>query len=208
MNGRNREVDMKELAPQGIGMIPWPQESSLADLATEIGIAARDHRLLRPRLGGAGSTLSDKHGLGSFPWHTDGAVRPRPPRWILMRSLSPCKTPTLLVSVSEVLCEPRLRCELTGGVWLVQNGRRSFHSSVLCPPAGAIRWNPDVMQARGARAREAENGLLSALGHASPREHYWNTNEALLLDNWSWLHSRPIVATGDSTRELERIHGD
>jgi len=197
----------EEVAPEGMAVIGWPQEAPLEDLAEELGIGVGRRSLLRPRVTTKARSLSRRHGLGAFPWHTDGAERALPPAWFLLRSLARTRTPTLLLDSETLLSERWLRRDLVAGVWLVEGGSHRFHSSVISL-SGAIRWNPDIMQPRGRRAYDAEIGLRGEIAGAKPIEHEWKTGQVLLLDNRRWLHSRAAVSKKDQDRLLERIQGD
>jgi Taurine catabolism dioxygenase TauD, TfdA family len=192
-----------ELAPRGVGVVDWAEGEPLEALAAELGLAVRERRVLVPRERAGGRSLSAVHGLGKFPWHTDGAQRTDPPGWLLLRSLGTCRRPTLLLDGAEMLTVSALR----SAQWLIEGDRGCFYGSVVNPRNGAIRWNPDVMRAVGGRAKAAEEVLARRLGTTAARRHKWRGGQALILDNRRWLHARPEIASGER-RELERIHGD
>lgn len=193
----------------GRTVIAWPSTAPLGALADELGIVLRSRNVLTPQADSPRPSFSQVHGLGGFPWHTDGALRIRPPRWLLMRALETCDTPTLLLDGHE-LTERMMQGEpLLGAVWKVTGGRRPFFAPMVGPRDGALRWNPDIMSPVGRQAVSIDRLLRARLAAEPGIPHDWEMGEVLLIDNHRWLHARPEVADSDLLgRRLERILGD
>jgi hypothetical protein len=78
------------------------------------------------------SSLSVVHGLGSFPFHTDGAHLLQPPRFLVLMCAAPGSTtePTTLVRFQDLKLGPAERACLEATPFLFRNGRRSFYSTI------------------------------------------------------------------------------
>ena len=197
-------IAREEIRQKGLAIVEWAEEVPLAELAEELGLVVRDRRVLAPRTGGGHPSLSAMHGLGDFPWHTDGAQEVRTPHWLLLRSLGEAKTPTLLLDGAALAARSGLDAKLAAASWLVQ-GALPFYSPVISPGEGALRWNPDLMRPRGGRGLATDASWRALLAGAQPQRHPWRAGEVLILDNRRWLHARPAVAPEDLERRLERI---
>jgi hypothetical protein len=194
----------REIHGEGFALVEWDPGEPLDDLAKGLGLVPREHRVLAPRETGGRPSLSARHGLGSFPWHTDGAQRVRTPHWLLMRSLGEPKTPTLLLDGAALASQGGITAELAAASWLVQ-GVPPFYAPVISPNGEALRWNPDLMSPRGSRGPVADARWRVLLAGAQENRHEWQRGEVLILDNWRWLHARPPIAADDRERQLERI---
>ncbi|CAN5536366.1 hypothetical protein BH10ACT7_BH10ACT7_05550 [soil metagenome] len=130
---------------------------------------------------------SGRYGLGTFPWHTDGAVSSSPPRWILMRCLEDdSQTPTELVNPTEALLLQLRRVTL-----MVRNARNKVtYFPAVSPGAGGqsrLRWDP--------RIATPIRGQTDLVDRAEPTARiFWSEDMTLVIDNYRVLHRRPQVA--------------
>lgn len=194
----------------GVSCLTWSPRTSMDLLASQLAVAVRSRATLRvqDRESARPRSLSGQHGYGAFPWHTDAATQPRPPRLMFMRSLGRPRTPTLLLDARAVIWDDDLRRQLSSGSWLIRGAIGSFHVPVIDSRA-LIRFNPDVMSPASRGAHIAHAATLRMLAEARPLEHRWRPGEVLLVDNGRMLHSRPQVTAEDHGRRcLERILGD
>ena len=199
----------QQLPTSGRALIAWPPDAAVDALAAELGIHARGTHVLIPQANNTRPSLSADHGLAGFPWHTDGATQFSPPRWLMMRALEPCETPTLILDGLTVTEDAGLRAAMQGAIWRVAGGRRPFFAPVVGPRDGALRWNPDIMHPMGRHAASIDPKLRATLSAEPGIVHRWKVGEVLLLDNHRWLHARPEVDGRDIlNRRLERILGD
>jgi len=201
-----RQLAFHSCVDRGIARIEWDAEMPLDALIDELGATAVEHRVLTPRPAdeARSHTLSSLYGLGTLPWHTDGAHWPVPPRASLMRASAGSSTPTYFLDAREVIQSADLEARLRQGSWCVIGSRTPFYVAAVASD-GAVRFNADVMRPAGSRAAEAQAQLVRALGSAAFKTHQWSAGEALLIDNHRVLHSRPPVPETDRDRRLERI---
>jgi alpha-ketoglutarate-dependent taurine dioxygenase len=154
-------------------------------------------------------SLSALHGVGSFPFHTDGAHHRQPPRWVVMRCVDPgpANRPTLLVDGAQLPLTSRQWREVERAVWWVRSGGRSFPASIVKRKEGALfRYDRGCMTAAH-RAFGAAGDLLEAAIEAS--DHVclsWRPHDVIVFDNWRMLHARGTACGSDTgVRRLQRI---
>ncbi len=188
----------------------------LLTLANEIGVPVppRPHAglidVLQPRSASAasGASLSSVFGRQSFPFHTDGAFLPLPPRWILLRAIevSESAPPTLVVTVDALALSERDVALLERPLWTV-TGRRPFLGSVIerHPTVAALfRFDPCCMKPRTTSASKAQKLIEERAATEPPRAIHWRNGRTVLIDNWKALHARPDCS-GVTLRTLERV---
>jgi len=161
-------------------------------------------------------SLSAVFGVGAFPWHTDYAHLRIPPRFVLLRSLSPPGVrPTLILDSRSLASEPEARAALKREVWFVNGGRGRFFTPLLndtlVPDAEIFRFDRCVMRIAD-EAAQASSRIIKLADLMSPTCRIeWQLGVCLLLDNWRMLHARSKealnlegISSGDSARILER----
>jgi len=198
------------LRADGLAQIEWPTDRAFEGLADQLGIVVRSQRRLEPktRVEAHPASLSADHGRGRFPWHTDGAQETQPPRWLLMRVLTPTHTPTHFLDAMALLESSYMEEAVTRGAWSVSGGPHTFYAPVRSPISGRLRWNQDLMKPASRLAREVEHLWTLTLGQVEYVEHDWRLGRVLIVDNTRWLHARPAVSLNDNARQLERILAD
>lgn len=145
-------------------------------------------------------TLSGEHGLDAFPWHTDGAVAPYPPRFVALLAYAKSSTATEIVDLEshEGAASAMLRLVLATKA---DTGRRPRYFSAVEVVNGRrrFRWDPDKLEVCHPGADPGLVDLLpdSAIG--------WGNGELIILDNWRCLHRRQAVGDPES-RELQRTY--
>ncbi|MEV1249503.1 hypothetical protein [Nonomuraea sp. NPDC049750] len=141
-------------------------------------------------------SLSGTYGLEAFPWHTDGAISSRPPRWIVLRALSiPQTTHTELLDPDPSLLAGLRRTVLRA----VDSTGRARHLPAAVPEEGRwrVRWDPRVCAPQiGLSLDEVDARAPTAIIE-------WREGRVVVLDNARLLHRRPAVLAG---RVLERTY--
>lgn len=154
-------------------------------------------------------SMSAVYGLGPFPFHTDGAYMPLPPRYVLLR-LSPgalSDRPTLLCRIDELSLSTEDLRLLRNDVWLVEGGRGYFYTTILNDAIAStcelLRFDLCCMRPACSSFARSADLLCQALdaGNAYPLE--WSPGRAVLIDNWRVLHARAPAA--DRVRETKRV---
>lgn len=165
---------------------------------------------LRPKLASNASlrSLSGKHGLGAFPYHTDAAHHEVPPRYVLLRLASPWPSArrTFVASLPRRL-RARDREILEHDVWLVDGGRGRFLTSVLTKPDGSremLRFDEGCMRPADRAFGDARAVLLGVLESRSVGIA-WVPSQTVVIDNWRTLHAREGALVDDEDRVLERV---
>lgn len=181
--------------------ISWQGALDIAGCLGDVGNVTR----LTPKQPSApvAASLSGRHGLAAFPFHTDGASRVLPPAYIVLWSAQSWKTATLLLDGNtDALDVPAFSRS-----WLVSaRGRRSlFYAIPRLRVRGRVSWrlNTDCMfPAPGVLDGD---DLHRPFQVAQPVRVQWSAGSAVIIDNRRMLHAREAVATGESHRELLRV---
>ena len=152
-----------------------------------------EHHAARP------NTFSGIHGLGVFPWHTDGAIAVRPPRYLVLLGGSESQAAT---EIADLDSRPLLVKSLTRVVLrtTADFGRMRYVSAVERTDSRLrFRWDPDKLK-------------ICSPGDGPPVELVqpcaavtWTTGKLLIVDNWRCLHRRQAVKDGDE-RVLRRLY--
>jgi alpha-ketoglutarate-dependent taurine dioxygenase len=198
---------VEECTRTGFSRLSWPTDMPLELLASRLSSHVVDHRRLiaQDRGTARSETLSNRYGLDAFPWHTDAAHHPRPPRLCVMRSLRPTSVPTMLLDRDLLLAnQPELQKSLRHGSWIVQGARQTFYTPVI-GRTGLIRFNPDTMTPASLATVASHAALTARLSTFNGHPHQWASEEVLIFDNGRMLHARPTIYDSDHHRELERI---
>ncbi len=156
-------------------------------------------------------SLSARFGRQAFPFHTDLAHHPVPPRFVLLRCrrAASSSVPTLLIDGLRALLECRHAEVFRRDVWLVSGGRGRFYTTIVrwMPPEKAwiVRYDPVCMRPALESFAQSAALLDQAINEAEVAEVEWAPGSLLLFDNWRMLHSRPAVPdTEVDDRLLER----
>jgi len=145
-------------------------------------------------------SLSGIYGMGRFPWHTDGAVSDRAPRWVAMYSARASSVPTEILELSESL---RARLSRTDLRIRTRDGRTVIRRAAVRTSDGShrVRWDPRAAPPLNPRVVDiVENELPTALVP-------WRADSFVILDNRRLLHRRPPAAS-DPGRKLVRYYVD
>ena len=159
--------------------------------------------------GGPGD-WSHRFGSGPFPWHTDAAYYPAPPRFVLLRlhEATGRVRPTLLWNLARAI-RPRERQILLDGRWRVRSPGARFFSSVLqaveLSSALRVRYDPVCMTPYLTQGRTAATQLERLLADAESVSIDWREHRGLVIDNWRVLHCRPPPTIGEGRRVLKRV---
>lgn len=142
---------------------------------------------------------SDRYGFGAFPWHTDGALASRPPRWMVLEcEMAGGVTTTELLRPTDELLRRLRRCSM-----LVRSRTgRVRHLPAVSPTGGGevrLRWDPRVCEVN-------DSAIPHLLEMTDPSaECPWKVDHVLIVDNWRLLHRRPQVCAA-APRRLVRTY--
>ncbi|MFD7243381.1 TauD/TfdA family dioxygenase [Streptomyces massasporeus] len=203
---------LEELRRDGFTKIAGVNAREFVAIANHLGKPIRTRRggsfvdTLRPKESSEAreGTISAQYGLSAFPWHSDGAVDPHPPRYVLLRAVevNPASARTEVLDLARLddgnflQRYRRLTC-------MVNSGRGHYMASFLSRQSGVMcaKWDPLRMQALGKMACAFEQDIGEALPHDS---HAWGRDDLLIVDNWRCLHRRTPANVSD-LRVLQRV---
>jgi hypothetical protein len=206
----------RSLRAHGFHYQPGVEARDCLAVANSLGVPVGDARnpeplrLIRPQpLDKAKTnTLSSRYGLGAFPFHTDAAYWPIPPRFILFYCVNPGSgdRPTLLVDPQEWLLSDPIRLALCNEVWRVTT-RRPFLCTVGTQGDNglSVRFDEACMVPVTSGAQDVRETVRASLGSSSKTKIQWNEGDLLIVDNLRLLHARGEAAHADEDRVLARI---
>jgi L-asparagine oxygenase len=157
------------------------------------------------------NVYSGNYGLGAFPLHTDLAHWHVPPRYMILRCITPA--PQVFTRVVDFT-----RCLAGVSEGTIQRAqfvpRRKLsgkkHLLRLCQRIAdhhLWRWDELFIIPANSEAIEIRNHLSSAMAKCGGATisflHYADT---LIIDNWRMLHGRSPVPTTDLSRVVERVY--
>lgn len=147
------------------------------------------------------NTLSSRHGLGTFPMHTDNALASPPPRYIIFCAPKHRACKTLLFPANA--CANDLWTE---SVFVSRLRGRLRYSTAIIEYGGekGIRYNAACMLPQNEPARQ----LTRVLQDCTPTNTIdWTHSGRAVIDNWRCLHGRDPVKIDHVNNYIRRIWG-
>lgn len=158
------------------------------------------------------NTYSGIYGHGRFPFHTDLAHWPHPPRYLFLRCLQGfAEVPTLLIDgfqladragrsqLARSLVRPRR--PINRSLPLLRIFRGDGHNR------GLFRWDETFLVPAGKNGQEGMKRVRESVADSEPVSiELANRGDTLLVDNWRMLHARAPVPPGCETRCIERAY--
>lgn len=195
-------VDLSALEAFGFWKSYLPRTASLLDWASKLGTPRPawsggplvDRLKPTPEDEAKPRSLSERHGLGAFPLHTDAAHHRTPPRITVLRLLEGGRPrrPTLLLDWLDVAGES-LSIGLRYGSWLVRAGRHRFYRPAVERSKeghSRIRYDEGCMTPATPVAEHAAKLMSEALSDARLHVVDWTEGSLVVIDNWRVLHAR------------------
>lgn len=154
------------------------------------------------------NTLSSRYGMRAFPFHTDAAYWPIPPRFILFHCLSPGagSRPTLLIDPRAWRLLDGERRALCNEVWRLTTKRPFFCTAGTQRGDGlCLRFDEACMTPVTAGALSVRDTIRDAMRNSDVITIHWRSGDLLLVDNLRLLHARGEARYPDEDRVLARI---
>jgi L-asparagine oxygenase len=170
------------------------------------------HRLT-PKLVAGKNTYSGMYGLNEFPFHTDMAHWPDPPRYIMLRCLKGHESvATVLADSFDVIASAqggnlnralvKPRRPLNGTIPLLSLYRPQHYER-----ASLLRWDENFIVPASAAGQEGMNLVKHALSFVTAIPiSLRDLGDTLFIDNWRMLHARSAVAAEHADRIIERAY--
>lgn len=191
-------------------------EMNTAAVADCLGqpLTAFEGRLVQelvPRAVATPNTYSGIYGLDHFPFHTDLAHRPLPPRYLMLRCLiGYADVPTLLVDGQSLMQAVTLDI-LARAIFKPRRPRGGLLTLLrLCEPTDAghrLRWDEMFLKPASRIGEIANLRVREWLAQCEPLSiALERAGDTLIVDNWRMLHARSPIPVGREDRKLERIY--
>lgn len=155
------------------------------------------------------NTLSSRHGLGVFPFHTDNAHWHKPAVYYFLHCTNPGRgnRPTHLIDTHEWELSSDERRVLSTGVWRTGHVRSRLCTIISDSSDKKVICRYDLaFMAPVSKSGEDSRDIFERYIQAShPRRVEWHRNDLLILDNHRMLHARGKSAVSDKDRVLNRL---
>jgi len=149
-------------------------------------------------------SLSANFGANEFPFHTDGAYFPMPPKFIILRYIKGPEnpTPTTVCNLTDINDDDKRL--LQHSIWKVRS-IKSFYSTIFAQDSSFFRFDNCVMQPLN-KANDNLTIFSDIIADLPTETINWRFNKTVIIENWKYLHNRPMVRAEEvNFRTLQRI---
>lgn len=152
-------------------------------------------------------SLSKQYGVGSLPLHSDTAHWLTPCRYILLgcEEAGEVSSPTILQDTKNLSLDEEEEFHINNASFFIQNGRKSFYSSIRSKSRPFFRFDPGCMIPTSPHAELAMKSLMKDKHKDKIIEIQWQKDKILIIDNWRMLHGRGNKQSADQKRKLLRV---
>lgn len=152
------------------------------------------------------SSLSAKFGLQRQPMHNDTAHWVTPARYVLLGCVDPGRHEATIrvFDTHRIPLSGEQRAMLRRSVFLVENGRHSFYTTIFSPMRPFLRVDPGCMVPISHEAAASMSIFQPNEADQMVREIRLSSGQLLLIDNWRVLHARGAVECDGGGRKLLR----
>lgn len=196
----------------------WQPETSSTEVASRAGTplafrAGGTVHCIVPKQEAEKNTYSGMYGLNDFPFHTDMAHWPYPPRYLMLRCLKGHESvKTILIDgkdvithvqaakLSRALVKPRRPLNGTFPLLTLYRPPRRGRASLL-------RWDENFIVPASNVGKEGMDLVKGALTSMPANSiSLSNLGDTLVIDNWRMLHRRSAVLGEQTDRIIERAY--
>lgn len=165
-----------------------------------------------PQITSTPNTYSGLFGVGQFPFHTDLAHWPEPPRYVLLRCIKGYEElPTLLADGKSLLRD--ITPDILGRAIVRPRRRVRGHSRLLrllqsqTDGEALLRWDEVFLKPASTVGELACAAVKASLAETTVTPVAMaDAGDIVVIDNWRMLHSRPEIPRGLEDRHLERVY--
>jgi len=153
------------------------------------------------------SSYSGNYGMGEFPFHTDLAHWFKPPRFLLLR----CVTPSTLVTTSILLSAPLFskenKSDLRRSLFRPRRRLDGRLSPLRLFEKDFYRWDTLFLRPLSNMAKSLQKRIEQRIAESIPHNVVLaQTGDCVLIDNWNTFHARSAVPPEALSRKIERIY--
>ena len=153
-------------------------------------------------------SLSSIYGLEAFPFHTDGAHKLVPPRYLAFRYIGNCESPepTLLIDFKSIQLTSDEDYFVNNRIWKVDDGVKVLYRSIKDNRRDMIRYDLGCMKVLDEK-QEDKKLLANIINKCEITSIPWELNKTMIVDNWRLLHSRPRISKKNKEKRiLQRLN--
>lgn len=183
--------------------------ASLGVISEIQGIAKLQILVPRERQAGLSPSYGETFGREEFPLHTDMAHWYVPPRYLLLRCMSPVRSVSTKVLQSEVLFAGEDTVEIERAVFRPRRRLDGRLTSLRLFDNGLYRWDSIFLIPMTNVAVRLKLRIQEKLNSLTPDLIALDTSlDCLIIDNWRALHGRTVVPESEMNRVVERVYLD
>lgn len=206
-----------ELEQEGFCFLSkWRPDANTIEVADDFGSMLTPWpggtvQKLVPRTEASPNTYSGIYGHNSFPFHTDLAHWPVPPRYLLLRCITGYdEIPTLLLDGFDLMESISLDI-LRRAIFKPRRPQGGTFSLIrLCEPEGdlyRLRWDEVFLKPASRIGDAADQKIRDWLSKCQSRSiSLAKRGDTVIIDNWRMLHSRTPIPFGCEDRTIERVY--
>ena len=153
------------------------------------------------------NTYSGNFGLDVFPFHTDLAHWYVPPRYILLRCVSPAEhVATKLIDRQSILDEQM--SDLINRAHFRSRKRLDRKTNLLkILHNNLFRWDSLYITPANKAGIELKNIVDERIHIVKPKEIFLDKcGDCILIDNWRMLHGRGSINNSSMHRKIQRVY--
>jgi len=153
------------------------------------------------------SSYSGIYGLNEFPFHTDMAHWYHPPRYLLLRCITPSKLVSTNILKASQLFENEDINDLRRAIFRPRRRLDGRLCQLRLFEGDFYRWDPLFIQPITKLAKLLQLRIAERISNATPEFiTFLHHGDCVLIDNWHTFHARSSIPNEALHRKLERIY--
>ena len=205
-------VDLRGLSQDGVVEFASSPDVPTIDVARAVGAVdlhpgLADVQAIQPREGGEGSSYSGNFGTAAFPLHTDMAHWHVPPRFILLRCVTPSPSVSTLVVPSRHVTADMPKNLLRSAFFRARRPLDGRVGILRLWTEASFRWDQTFIEPLNGAGRVLRAAVMERIHSIAPRELTMDEpGKCILIDNWQSIHGRSAVPPSAMARVVERVY--
>jgi hypothetical protein len=151
-------------------------------------------------------TLSGIYGKNAFPYHTDFAFKPTPPKFVVLANESDhhFDRPTFVSSLSDLPSD--MTALLKDASWILRSRLSTFIVSSWQTVEDHIllKWDLDFLTPYNSSAQKSAGSIPPCLA-SQKKEVAWSPRSAVMINNWVCAHARGGATSAPSDDDARRL---
>lgn len=153
------------------------------------------------------SSYSGNFGMGEFPFHTDLAHWYKPPRFLLLRCITPSTGVFTSVLLSASLFLRENKNDLRRALFRPRRRLDSRLSPLRLFEKDFYRWDTLFLRPLNKLSKSLQSRIEQRIMEFTPQKIVLaQKGDCVLIDNWNTFHARSAVPPEANSRKIERVY--